>query len=312
MLSLVARRIALSVPLVFVVTGLSFVLQAFIPGDAARGILGTNATPEQLATLRHQLGLDQPFYSQYANWLGHLLHGSLGNSLVDGQSVTSALNSRLPVTLCLLIGTTAFALLLGVLIGTFTSASSGAVSRSVDILSVVGLAIPNFWLALLLISALAVHLGWFPATGYVPFANHPGDWAKSLALPVLALGLGQVTVLAKQTRDSMSDVLASPFVQSLRANGARERTVIFKHALRNAAIPVVTAAGLLFVGALSGVVIIEQIFVLPGLGAFAVQATAAHDIPVIQGVALYFTLIVIVVNLLVDLTYGWLNPRIRH
>jgi peptide/nickel transport system permease protein len=110
----------------------------------------------------------------------------------------------------------------------------------------------------------------------------------------------------------MSDVLASPFVQSLRANGARERTVIFKHALRNAAIPVVTAAGLLFVGALSGVVIIEQIFVLPGLGAFAVQATAAHDIPVIQGVALYFTLIVIVVNLLVDLTYGWLNPRIRH
>ncbi len=312
MLALITRRILLSVPLVFVVTGLSFALESLVPGDAAIGLLGANATPEALAQLRQQLGLNRPWYDQYFHWLGQLAHGSLGNSLVNGQSVTSALNTRLPITLSLLGLTMTFAIVCGVAVGTLTAIRRGRLARSIDVASVIGLAIPSFWLALIFISVFSVRLGWLPATGYISFGTSPSEWLRSLVLPALALGLGQMTVLAKQTRDAMSDTLGSPYVQSLRANGIREPAVIFKHAFRNAAIPVVTTAGLLFVGALSGAVVIEQLFVLPGLGTLAVQATSQHDIPVIQGIALYFTLIVVAVNLVVDLSYGWLNPRIRH
>ena len=312
MLALITRRLLLSVPLVFVVTGLSFALESLVPGDAAIGLLGANATPASLAQLRAQLGLNSPWYDQYAHWLNQLVHGSLGYSLVNGQSVTSALNTRLPVTLSLLGVTMIFAIVCGVAVGTLTAIRRGGLARSIDVGSVIGLAIPSFWLALILISVFSVRLGWLPATSYVSFATSPSEWLRSLILPALALGLGQMTILAKQTKDAMSDTLASPYVQSLRANGIREPAVIFKHAFRNAAIPVVTTAGLLFVGALSGAVVIEQLFVLPGLGTLAVQATSQHDIPVIQGIALYFTLIVVAVNLVVDLSYGWLNPRIRH
>jgi peptide/nickel transport system permease protein len=312
MLALIARRLLLSVPLIFVVTGLSFALESLVPGNAATGILGFGATPAAIAQLQQQLGLNHPWYVQYYHWLGQLAHGSLGNSLINGQSVSSALNTRLPITLSLLTVTMMFAIASGVGLGTLTAIRRGAFSRAIDVGSVVGLAIPSFWLGLILISFFSVRLGWLPATGYVSFASSPADWLRSLTLPALALGLGQMTVLAKQTRDAMADTLTSPYVQSLRANGIRERSVIFRHAIRNAAIPVVTAAGLLFVGALSGAVVIEQLFVLPGLGSIAVQATSQHDIPMIQGVALYFTLIIVAVNLIVDLSYGWLNPRIRH
>jgi peptide/nickel transport system permease protein len=311
MLRLVARRLLVSIPLVLVVSAISFVLEALIPGNAAESILGPSATPSAMAQLNRQLGLDEPITVQYWHWLNHLLHGSLGTSVENGQSVFAELNVRLPVTLSLLGGAIVVAILLGCGAGLFSALRGGIAGKVVDVLAVPGLAIPSFWLGLLLIAGFAVTWRLFPTTGFVAFTQSPVEWARSLALPVLALGLGQMTVLAKQTRDAMLDVLASPFIHSLRANGITERRIVFKHAVRNAAIPVVTVAGLLVIGALTGAVVIEEVFGLPGLGSLAVGATGAHDLPIVQGVALYFTLIVVAVNLFVDLAYGWLNPKVR-
>lgn len=312
MLRLIARRLLASVPLVIVVSMISFFFQALIPGNAAQAVLGASATPSSIAQLNCQLGLNKPLYTQYWDWLERLVaHGSLGVSLGIGQSVFSELNSRFPVTLALLTGAILVAIVIGCGAGIFSALRGGIVGKVVDVLAVPGLSVPNFWLALLLIAGFAVTWELFPATGFVAFSTSPLEWARSLVLPVLALGLGQMTVLAKQTRDSMQEVLQSPFIHALRANGISERKIVYKHALRNAALLVVTVAGLLVIGALAGAVVIEQIFVLPGLGSLVVSATAGKDLPVIQGVALYFTLIVVAVNLLVDLAYGWLNPKVR-
>lgn len=311
MVRLIGYRLLISVPLLFGVSILTFVLVSLTPGDAARTILGTNGTPQQYAQLRHQLGLDQPLYAQYGHWVERVLHGNLGSSLFTGEPVTQALNERLSVTLSLIIGATALSALLGIGLGVLSALRTGSLGRLVDVLSLAGLALPNFWLGLLLVTLLAVKVHLFPATGYVPLNQSVGEWARALVLPVVTLMVGGVAVVAKQTRDSMLDVLRRDFIRTLRANGLPERSIIVKHALKNAAIPVVTVLGLIFVSLLSGTVLVESVFVLPGLGSLAVQTTNQHDIPVIQGVAVYFTLIVVTVNLLVDLTYGWLNPKVR-
>jgi peptide/nickel transport system permease protein len=310
MVRLIGYRLLISVPLLFGVSVLTFVLVSLTPGDAARSILRTNGTPQQYAQLRHQLGLDQPLYAQYGHWLERAAHGNLGSSLFSGEPVTQALNERLPVTLSLIVGATALSALLGIGLGVLSALRAGSLGRVVDVLSLAGLALPNFWLGLLLVTLLAVEIHLFPATGYVPLTQSVGEWARALVLPVVTLVLGGVAVVARQTRDSMLDVLGRDFIRMLRANGVPEWSIVFKHALKNAAIPVVTVLGLIFVSLLSGTVLVESVFVLPGLGSLAVQATNQHDIPVIQGVAVYFTLIVVTVNLLVDLTYGWLNPKV--
>jgi peptide/nickel transport system permease protein len=178
-------------------------------------------------------------------------------------------------------------------------------------LSLGGLAVPAFWLGLVLVSVFAVKLRWFPANGYTAFSAGPSAWLKSITLPILALFVGGVATIAKQTRNAMSEVLDSEFIRNLRANGLPRRSIIFRHALRNAAIPVVTILGLGFVGLLGGTIFIEQLFVLPGIGSLAVSSVQSHDLPVVQGVVIYFVLIVVLVNLLIDLLYGWLNPRAR-
>jgi peptide/nickel transport system permease protein len=200
---------------------------------------------------------------------------------------------------------------LGVLLGTLGAKQQGAVGRVIDVISMLGLSLPAFWVAVVLIGIFAVGLKVLPATGFVPLTVSPGEWLRSLVLPVAALSLGGVTGVAKQTRESMRDVLDRPFIRSLRAAGLSERTIIWKHALKNAAPPALTVLGLVLVSALAGSVIVEAVFVLPGLGSAAVQATEQHDLPVIEGVALYFTLITIVINLIVDAAYGWLNPKVR-
>jgi peptide/nickel transport system permease protein len=308
---LVARRILVSIPLLFVVSVIVFVLQSLIPGDAADTIAGVNATAAQIVRVRAQLGLNRPLPVQYWHWLDGLGRGSLGHSLINNQSVTSLLNTRLWVTLSLVLGATIVASVVGVLLGVASSLGNNAVRRVLDVVSVVGMAIPSFWLALLLIALISVHLGWLPATGYVALGTSFTGWFRSLVLPVVALGMAGVTAIAKQTREAMLDVLQRDYIRNLRANGCPERSIIFKHAFRSAAMPVVTMSGLLFIGALGGSVIIEQVFGLPGLGAAAVTATFDKDIPVIQGVAVYFTLLVVGVNLVTDVVYGMLNPKVR-
>lgn len=311
MTGLIGRRLALSLPLLLIVPTVTFLLAAVIPGDIARTILGADATQAQYEQLRQSLGLNEPLITRYLAWLGGALHGNLGTSLFWQQPVTSLLDSRLQVTLSLVIGSTAVAAVVGVVLGVTAALRAGAPGKIVDAIALTGLAVPNFFLGLLLITWFAVTLRLFPATGYVPVSQSPAGWLASIALPVITLAVPGIAVIAKQTRDAMREAMDRPFIRTLRAAGVPGRSIIGKHALRNAAIPVVTVTGLIFIGSLSGTVLVEMVFALPGLGGLVVQATTQHDLPLIQGVAVYFTVAVIGVNLLVDLTYSWLDPRVR-
>ena len=311
MLKLTARRLAMSVPLVLVATFFAFLLEWIVPGDAALTIGGTNATPAEYAALRAKLGLNRPLLTQYWSWLDGAVHGNLGTSIFTGQSVTSELSARLPVTLSLVVCSAVVCAIVGTLLGTLSALRRGVIGRAMDAVSVVGLALPSFWVGLVLISVFAVEFRIFPATGYTALDTSPAQWARGLVLPVAALALGGITYIAKQTRDSMLEVLNRDFIRALRASGISTARIIWRHALKNAAIPVVTVLGIVIVASLSGTVLVEAVFDLPGLGSLAEQATQQHDLPVLEGIVLYFTLITVAVNLIVDLTYGWLNPKVR-
>ncbi len=311
MYRIVLTRLLLAIPLLFVVSFLTFLLVNLIPGDPAAELLGPQASSDQIEALRIQLGLDLPITTQYWNWVSGAVSGNLGTSIYDGSSVSQTLNGQLPVTISLVGLTILFSSIVGVAFGVLSAIGRGPIARVADVISLVGYAIPNFWLGLVLIAAFAVSIPLFPATGYVDFASEPGEWLRSLVLPVLTLGGPVVANIAKQTRESMLDAMGRDYIKVLRANGASEKSIVLKHALKNAAAPVITVIGLISVGLTAGAVVVEQVFVLPGLGSLAVSATTKHDLPVITGVVVYFTLIVIVVNLAVDLAYGWLNPKER-
>jgi peptide/nickel transport system permease protein len=315
MLRQTVRWLVSSLVLLFVITALTFVLALMAPGDAAKAILSSQSgsyTTQQYQQMRHALGIDQPLPVQYWHWLDGVLHGSLGADLFSGQPVTLELNARLGPSLSIIAGTVILSGLVGVSLGIVSALRGGALGRLVDVVSLAGLAFPNFWLALVLLELLAVKVQVFPATGYAPLSAGPGPWLSSIALPVLALSAGGVAFVAKQTRDSLSEVMSRDFVVMLRARGLSRRSVVLRHALRNAAIPVVTVLGLLLVSLLGGTVLIENVFSIPGLGQEAVTAAGSHDLPVIEGVAFYFTVVVVIVNLLVDVSYRLLNPRMRE
>jgi peptide/nickel transport system permease protein len=310
----VARWLASSLILLFLITALTFVLASMAPGDAAKAILSSQSgsyTTQQYQQTRRALGIDQPLPVQYWHWLDGVLHGSLGTDLFSSQPVTQELNARLGPSLSIILATVIVSGVVGVSLGIVSGLQGGALGRLVDVVSLAGLAVPSFWLALVLVELLAVKVQVFPATGYVPLGAGPGPWLRSIALPVLTLSAGAVAFVAKQTRDSVSEVMSREFVMMLRARGLSRRSVVLKHALRNAAIPVVTVVGLLLVSLLGGTVLIEDVFSIPGLGQQAVTAAGSHDLPVIEGVAFYFTVIVVLANLLVDLSYRLLNPRMR-
>jgi peptide/nickel transport system permease protein len=311
MLRLIAHRLVVSVALVFVVSLAAFLLQSAAPGDLARAILGQNFSVQAHEQLRHQLGLDQPVLTQYGAWLRDALRGDLGSSPISGLSVADEIVNRLPVTLSLIGCATAVTAFVGVALGVVSAVHGGRIGRVVDVLSLIGYALPSFWFALTMVTLFAVTVQLLPATGYVAIGTSPAGWARSLVLPVATLALPGIAVFAKQTRDAMLDALSRDYVTALRANGVPETSVVLRHALRNAAIPVVTLVGLTFIGLLSGTVFVESVFAMPGLGGLAVQATSLHDIRMIQGVVVVFTVIVVAVNLVVDLAYGWLNPKAR-
>jgi peptide/nickel transport system permease protein len=313
MIRVATRWLVSSVALLFAVTVLTFVLASLAPGSAVRAVVGANTsvTPQQYAQVKRQLGLDQPLPAQYWHWLSHLLHGSLGNDLFSGQPITAALGTRIGASLSLIIAAIVVSGLAGVAFGTVSAVRGGVTGRILDVLAVSGFAVPGFWLALILIEVLAVQVRLFPATGYVPLGTDPGQWLRSVVLPVLTLSAGTTAAIARQTRDSMLQVFGREFVTALRSRGLPLRVIVCKHALRNAAIPVVTTLGVVFIGLLGGTVIVEQIFGIPGLGEAAVTATTSHDLPMIEGIAFYFAILVVIVNLLVDVSYSALNPRVR-
>jgi peptide/nickel transport system permease protein len=307
---LVPRLIG-SLVLLIVVPTITFFLQGIAPSNVARVVLGLSASQAQVNAFNQRLGLNRPLVIRYFHWLGGAVHGNLGVSYTTGQSVQSILAPRLGVSLSLIIGSLLVFTVVGVILGVLSATRGRVVGRVIDGVSAVGIAVPNFWLAVILVSVFAVKLSLFPAIGYVPFSQGPRLWLGSLVLPVIALAFAGITAVAKQTRDQMLLAAASPFTRTLRANGASEFSLVYKHALRNAAGPVVTVLGIIFVGALSGTVIIENIFVLPGLGSQALQSALQADLPVIQGIAVYFTVIVVIVNVLVDITSAVLNPKVR-
>jgi peptide/nickel transport system permease protein len=310
-LRIVLRRLLLSVPLVIVVSALSFVLLSLTPGNAADAILGPSAAPSEYPKLTAALGLNQPIYTQYWHWLEHALQGNLGISILSDQSVTQIIDQRLPVTLSLIGGAVLVSVIFGVSLGIFSALRGGIVGRVTDGFALLGFALPGFWIAAELIVLFAVKLAWFPATGYVSLAQSPSQWLQSLVLPVTSLALGGAAAIAKQTREAMLDVLGSEHIRMAWANGLSPRSIVFRHALRNAAPPIITVLGLQVVSLLGGTILVETIFALPGLGSLVVNSALQHDLPVVTGVAVYFTVIVVIVNLLIDLAYTWLNPRVR-
>ncbi len=311
MLRLIAHRIVSSIPLVVIVTFLTFFLNSLAPGDLARSLMQGGGTEAQYQQLRVQLGLDQPWWLQYWRWLEHAAVGDLGVSFFTGERVATLLNGRVGVTLTLMVGVLIVCVVAGVTLGVASALRGGFVGRAIDVLSMLGLIFPSFWVALVFIAIFAVGLDWFPATGYTPFRDSPRLWLMGMVLPVMSVALHSITNVAKQTRNSMIDVLGRDFIRALRASGLSETTIVLKHALRNAALPVVTVLGTIMVAAIGGAVFVERVFVLPGLGSLAAQAADQSDIALLQGATLYFTLLTVAINLLVDLSYGWLNPKVR-
>jgi peptide/nickel transport system permease protein len=231
---LILKRLLWSVPSLAIVSALTFVLAWLTPGDAARTVLGTNTDPAAYEQIRSQLGLDQPLWQQYSSWLGHALQGDLGSSLFTGESVMSVLNSRVAVSLTLILGATILAAVVGVSVGLFGAVRGGAPARAADSAALIGMSIPTFWFGLMLILVFSVKLPWFPATGYVPFGEDPVQWVRSLVLPVVALSVGGIATIAKQTRGAVIDAMGQEYVRAMRANGLPSGRVIARHCLKNA------------------------------------------------------------------------------
>jgi peptide/nickel transport system permease protein len=286
-----------------------------IPGNVTYTILGpptvTHIPLSRYHELAHQLGLDQPLWTQYWAWLSAALHGDLGHSMASGQGVTEEITQRLPVTVSLVIGSVVVSTVFGVLLGVLSAVRGGATGTAVDTIAMVGWVMPAFWIAAELVAIFAVKLGWFPAIGYVPLTVSPTEWLRSLVLPVLALSLGAIGFVAQYTREAMLDALSSEYVRAARASGISPLSITFRHALKTASLQVVTLAGLLTVGLLVGTVFVEQVFTMPGLGALFLTAINGKDIPVVVGIAVFFTLIIVAVNLATDLAYSLLSPKVE-
>jgi peptide/nickel transport system permease protein len=306
----VGNRALQALPLLLIVTALTFVLQLFLPGDAARSIGGLNAPPAQIEALRQQLHLNDPVWVQYWDWLKLAVRGDLGHAIINNEAVASELNTRLGVTLSIVISATLLSVVLGLLLGLLGARGGRTVATTADVASLAGMTIPAFWLGLLGIWLFNTQLGWLPGNGYISLSVSPSGWFRSLVLPVAALTFLGVTVIAKVSREQLVDVMNREFIRNLRANGVSNSQILFKHALRHVLVPVVTVASNNLIGLLGAAVVIEELFGLPGLGSLAVTATSTGDIPVIQGVAVYFTLIVISINLVLDIVVRWINPQV--
>lgn len=311
MSKILVRWLIGTVPVLLIVSVLTFVLSSLVPGNAARNILGMNATQQQVDALTAELGLNEPLPVRYWNWLVDAVHGDLGTSIVNGQAVSSAITDRLGPTISLIVGALLLAMVLGISLGIISALRGGWVGKVVDVIAVVGLAIPGFWFGLVLVALFAVNWQMFPATGYTAPTDSVAEWLRSLVLPVITLGVPAAAPVAKQTRDGMLTALGKDYVRVLRARGISERSIVVRHALRNAAAPVITVLGIIAVVLLGGTVLVETVFLIPGLGGLSVTATATHDIPMIQGLAVVFAIIVMIVNLGIEIVYALINPKVR-
>ncbi|GAC1321369.1 MAG: ABC transporter permease [Chloroflexota bacterium] len=308
----IIRRIIGTVPVLLLVTFMVFYLIHLIPGDVVTAILGEEATPAAKAALRHQLELDKPLPVQYASWLWRVLHGDLGRSLTDQTPVAQTIAERLPVTIELALASFLVALVIAVPAGILGATRRGRLPDYIGtIVAFAGMSIPSFWLAIMLIILFAVRLQWLPASGFVPLTQDPKVNLQAMLLPALATGFREAAVLMRMLRSSLLEVLSLEYVRTARAKGLSPRVVILGHAIRNALIPVITSSGLVVAGLLGGLVLTETIFSIPGFGRLIVSSIFTRDFVTVQGAVLVSAVMVIVVNLLVDVAYAVLDPRIR-
>ncbi len=308
----VAYRLVAALPLLVLVSILAFALVHLMPGSASETILGDGANPEAVAELDRALGLDKPLVTQYFTWAGNALSGDFGTSPLTGRSVTDTLTERIPVTLSVAIAGLTVAVLLGIPTGIWAALRYGRwMDRMLSLVTATGLAVPNFWIGILLAYWVGVRTKWLPAVGYTPFAEDPVEWVKSLILPGIALGIGSAAVIARQMRGGLLEVLDRPYIRTARSKGMSFRRVVVVHALKNAFTPVATVLGFQVSVMLGGAVVVEQVFGIPGIGGQLIRAVIEQDIPVIQGVVMFTAVVVIVVNIVIDLSYAAFDPRVR-
>lgn len=312
MMRLIAVRVALIIPLLFGVSLIAFFMLRLLPGDPAQAVLGQYATPELTAQVRHDLGLDQNIVTQYLTWLSGVVRGDFGIDYQSGQQISEVLLSRLPVTIELAILSTVISILVGVPLGVWAAHRRGRMAdRLVQVFSAVGIAVPPFWLGIVLILVFSLVLRAFPTSGFVPMTENFGENLRSLVLPAVALAVDRAAVLASMTRSAMIAVLDEDYIRYARAKGIRSYLVIWKHGLRNAGIPVATVIGIQVSHLLGGAVVVEQVFALPGIGQLLVQSMLNRDYPVVQATVLVVAFVAVVANLLTDLLYTVLNPKLR-
>jgi peptide/nickel transport system permease protein len=313
MLAFITRRLVATIPVMGMVALVVFAILRLTPGDPAAIIAGDSATPEQLEQIRRSMGLDKPIHMQFILWLLQLLRGDLGTSLISGVSVIGMVADRIGPSLALAICTIVFTVLVAIPLGVIAAWSQGKLlDRAVMALSVLGFSVPVFVTGYLLILGFSIGLGWFPVQGYKPLEEGFWPFIQRLVLPTLALSTIYIALIARITRTSIIEVMGEDYIRTARAKGLKESAVLIKHALRNAAVPIVTIIGVGIALLISGVVVTESVFNLPGLGRLVVEAVLARDYPVIQGLILLFSFIYILINLVVDVLYTVFDPRIRY
>lgn len=311
MIQFLIKRAISGLALLVVISTFAYFLVYSSGTNIALAILGEGATSEQLTLKEKELGLDRPLLERYFDWLKHALKGDFGNSWINNDTVVNEITRRLPVTLTLVLIAMTLAAIFATLIGMYAAIKGGVIDRALQLIAVAGFAVPGFLVAILLINYLAIKFHLFPATGWVKFSEDPTNWLKSITLPIISLVLATITSAAQQIRSAIKSVMDRDFVRTLTSRGITRREILYKHVLRAAAPAGLTVLSLQFVGMLGGTVIIESIFALPGMGSMVVNATNSSDTPLIMGIVVYTVFIVIVVNLIVDILNGWLNPKVR-
>jgi peptide/nickel transport system permease protein len=309
----VIKRVLATIPVMTMVAVVVFAMLRLTPGDPAAILAGDDASGAQLEQIRRTMGLDQPILTQLFVWLKQLLQGDLGVSLISGTPVVNMIGSRVAPTISLALATIVLTIIVAVPMGVVAARRPGKLlDRTVMTLSVMGFSIPTFVIGYLLIYLLSLKLGWFPVQGYSPIEKGIGPFLHRLVLPTIALSGIYVALVARITRSSVIDVMSEDYIRTARAKGARESTVLLRHALRNAAVPIVTVIGIGVASLITGVVVTESVFNLPGLGRLVVEAVLARDYPVIQGLILLFSFTYVLINLTVDILYTVFDPRIRY
>lgn len=304
MLKFIAKRLLVMIPVLIGVTFIIFSMMYITDGDPARMMLGDLATDEEVEALREEMGLNDSFFTQYFNYLGDLLHGDLGTSYATKQPVAAVVAARLPATIKLAFLSCLFAIVVGVSIGIISAVRQYSVVDSIArVVSLLGISLPNFWLALLLMLLFSVKLGWLPASGLYGPAYY--------IMPMISISAVSIATFARTTRSSMLEVIRQDYIRTARAKGQNEWVIVFRHALKNALIPIITIVGVQFATALGGAVVNEQVFAIPGLGKLMVDSIKSRDFPVVQGGVLIIAFMFSILNLLIDLLYAFVDPRIK-